>query len=332
MNDNVEITEAVKDMEKEITNTASVDALAPIEGIKELIFTVRGVQVMLDRDLARLYQVETRVLNQAVKRNINRFPERFMFQLTEKEARLLFQSRSQFVTLNEEEENLKSQFVTSSWGGNRKLPYVFTEQGVTQLSAVLRSDVAVEMSIRINDAFHAMRHFLVANAGLFQRLDNVERGLLEYKHETDSKFDAILDRMEALEPTMLPEQLFATGCVWDAYSYVCDLVRSAARRIVLIDNFVDDRTLKILDKRAEDVEATVYTRFTEQIELDFSKHNEQCAPIAKVQLPLHVHDRFLIIDSQVYLLGASVKDMGKGLCAIAPVGFSPEMVLGMVKG
>ena len=118
----------------------------------------------------------------------------------------------------------------------------------------------------------------------------------------------------------------------EAYSYVCDLVRSAARRIVLIDNFVDDRTLKILDKRAEDVEATVYTRFIEQIELDFSKHNEQCAPIAKVQLPLHVHDRFLIIDSQVYLLGASVKDMGKGLCAIAPVGFSPEMVLGMVKG
>ena len=308
----------MNDMEKENSNAASVDALAPIDGIKELIFTVRGVQVMLDRDLARLYQVETRVLNQAVKRNINRFPERFMFQLTEEEARRLFQSRSQFVTTKVKRgQNLKY------------LPYVFTEQGVTQLSAVLRSDVAVEMSIRINDAFHAMRHFLVANAGLFQRLDNVERGLLEYKHETDSKFDAILDRMESLDPPMLPEQLFATGCVWDAYSYVCDLVRSAARRIVLIDNFVDDRTLKILDKRAEDVEATVYTRFTEQIELDFAKHNEQCAPIAKVQLPLHVHDRFLIIDSQVYLLGASVKDMGKGLCAIAPVGFSSEMVLGV---
>ena len=323
----------MKDMEKENSNAASVDALVPIEGIKELIFTVRGVQVMLDRDLARLYQVQTKVLNQSVKRNINRFPERFMFQLSEDEAETLLCSRSQFVTLNEEEENLKSQFVTSrvKRGQNLKyLPYVFTEQGVTQLSAVLRSDVAVEMSIRINDAFHAMRHFLVANAGLFQRLDNVERGLLEYKHETDSKFDAILDRMEALEPTMLPEQLFATGCVWDAYSYVCDLVRSAARRIVLIDNFVDDRTLKILDKRAECVEATVYTRFTEHIELDFAKHNEQYAPIAKVQLPLHVHDRFLIIDNQVYLLGASVKDMGKGLCSIAPVGFSPEMVFGMV--
>ena len=316
----------MKDMEKEISNAASVDALVPIEGIKELIFTVRGVQVMLDRDLARLYQVETRVLNQAVKRNINRFPERFMFQLTEEEWNIL---KSQIVT-----SNMSSQFVTTSLDKrpNSALPFVFTEQGVTQLSAVLRSDVAVEMSIRINDAFHAMRHFLVANAGLFQRLDNVERGLLEYKHETDSKFDAILDRMEALEPTMLPEQLFATGCVWDAYSYVCDLARSAARRIVLIDNFVDDRTLKILDKRAEDVEATVYTRFTEQIELDFAKHNEQCAPIAKVQLPLHVHDRFLIIDSQVYLLGASVKDMGKGLCAIASVGFSPEMVLGSLNG
>ena len=304
------------DMEKEISNAASVDALVPIEGIKELIFTVRGVQVMLDRDLARLYQVQTKVLNQAVKRNINRFPERFMFQLTEGEM-------NELVTICDRLKPLKHSSTPAT---------VFTEQGVTQLSAVLRSDVAVEMSIRINDAFHAMRHFLVANAGIFQRLDNVERGLLEYKHETDSKFDAILDRMEALEPTMLPEQLFATGCVWDAYSYVCDLIRSAVRRIVLIDNFVDDRTLKILDKRAEDVEATVYTRFTEQIELDFTKHNEQCAPIAKVQLPLHVHDRFLIIDSQVYLLGASVKDMGKGLCAIAPVGFSPEMVLGMVKG
>ena len=315
----------MKDMEKEISNAASVDALVPIEGIKELIFTVRGVQVMLDRDLARLYQVQTKVLNQAVKRNIQRFPERFLFQLTEDEVETILCSRSQIVTLNEDKKMKRGQNL-------KYLPYVFTEQGVTQLSAVLRSDVAVEMSIRINDAFHAMRHFLVANAGIFQRLDNVERGLLEYKHETDSKFDAILDRMEALEPTMLPEQLFATGCVWDAYSYVCDLVRSAARRIVLIDNFVDDRTLKILDKRAEDVEAMVYTRFTEQIELDFAKHNEQCAPIAKVQLPLHVHDRFLIIDSQVYLLGASVKDMGKGLCAIAPVGFPPEMVLELVKG
>ena len=202
----------MKDMEKENSNAASVDALVPIEGIKELIFTVRGVQVMLDRDLARLYQVQTKVLNQSVKRNINRFPERFMFQLSEDEVETLLCSRSQFVTLNEEEGNLKSQIVTSrvKRGQNLKyLPYVFTEQGVTQLSAVLRSDVAVEMSIRINDAFHAMRHFLVANAGLFQRLDNVERGLLEYKNETDSKFDAILDRMESLEPTMLPEQLFA---------------------------------------------------------------------------------------------------------------------------
>ena len=100
---------------------------------------------------------------------------------------------------------------------------------------------------------------------------------------------------------------------------------------MLIDNFVDDRTLKILDKRAKGVETTVYTRFTEHLDLDFAKHNEQYASIAKVQLPLHVHDRFLIVDDQVYLLGASIKDMGKGLCAIAPVGFSPEIVLGMVK-
>jgi len=294
--------------------------------IRSRIFTVRGVQIMVDKDLAELYQVQTKVLNQAVKRNANRFPERFMFQLTKDEAVNVLS----FVA-DSGSDDLKSQFVTSSWGGTRKLPFVFTEQGVTQLSAVLHSDVAVEMSIRINDAFHAMRRFLMANAGIFQRLENVERGLSAYKQEVNAKFEAVLDRMEEFEPPISLEQLFGTGCVWDAYSYVCDLVRSAENRIVLIDNFVDDRTLRILDKRAVGVEAEVHTRFSSQVELDFVKHNEQCVPIRNVQLPLHIHDRFLIIDNQVYLLGASVKDMGKGLCAVTRIGFAPEELLRMLK-
>ena len=131
--------------------------------------------------------------------------------------------------------------------------------------------------------------------------------------------------------TLPQEKLFATGCVWDAYTYVCDLVRTAKKRIVLIDNFTDDRVLKILDKREKGFEATIHTRYTEQFELDLAKHNEQYSPITKIQLPQKVHDRFLIIDKDVFLLGASVKDMGKGLCAITKVGFTPQQVLELLK-
>jgi len=123
------------------------------------------------------------------------------------------------------------------------------------------------------------------------------------------------------------EQLFSTGCVWDAYTFVSDLVRSAANRLILIDPFVDERTLLLLDKRAEGVECTVHTRYGEQIELDFQKHNQQCVPISKVQLSRAVHDRYLIVDDEVWLLGASVKDMGRSLCTIIKLGFSPDEIL-----
>ena len=175
----------------------------------------------------------------------------------------------------------------------------------------------------------------------------VNQQLVAFQRQIDSRFDEHSGRLLKIETRLDRQQedidfyiktnqqpselVIPTGCVWDAYSYLSDLVRTARKRVILIDNFIDDRTLLLLDKRVAGVEATVYTRYSEKTNLDFAKHNEQCAPIAKVQLPLHVHDRFLIVDNQVYLLGASVKDMGKGLCAIAPVGFSPEMVLGMVK-
>ena len=288
--------------------------------IQARIFMVRGVQVMLDRDLAILYHVATKALNQAVKRNIRRFPERFMFQLTKEEFE---HWKSQIVTSNiysqEEIDALKM--------GARRCPYAFTEQGVAQLSAVLHSDVAEEASVRIMDAFVAMRRFITANAGLFQRVNAIEKQQMQ----TEQKLDVVLDKIEELSPAVTTEELFGTGCVWDAYTFLSDLVRRAKHRIILIDNFVDERTLFLLDKRAAGVECTVHTRFSKQTELDFEKHNEQNAGIRKIQLPLHIHDRYLIIDDEVWLLGASVKDMGHGLCTVIKVDFTPEMVLSFLK-
>jgi hypothetical protein len=275
---------------------------------------------MIDRDLAILYHVATKALNQAVKRHMRRFPERFMFQLTK-----------------EEFENWKSQIVTSNIYsqeeieafkmGARRCPYAFTEQGVAQLSAVLHSDVAEDASVRIMDAFVAMRRFIAANAGLFQRVGVVEQKQIE----TDKKLDVVLDKIEELSPAVTTEELFATGCVWNAYAFLSSLVRRAQQRIILIDSYVDERTLLLLDKRAFGVECAVHTRFSRQTELDFAKHNEQNAEIKKIQLPLHIHDRYLIIDDEVWLLGASAKDMGHGLCTVIKVDFTPEMVLSFLK-
>lgn len=282
-----------------------------LASIQARIFMVRGVQVMLDRDLAIFYKVETGQLNRQVKRNIGRFPEDFMFQLTK-----------------EEWESLKCQIgISNTRGGDRRaLPYVFTEQGVSQLSGVLHSELAEAMSVKIIRAFVAMRRFLTANAALFQRMD-----MLEHKQlETDKKLDVILDKIEELSPAVTTEQLFQSGCVWDAYTFVCNLIRSAEQRIILVDNFVDERVLTMLDKRGAEVRAEIHTRYTEQTALDFDKHNRQYEPICFVQLPHAVHDRYLIIDDAVWLLGTSVKDMGRSLCTIIKVGFSAEQVLQMI--
>ena len=280
--------------------------------IQARIFLIRGVQVMLDRDLAVFYKVETAKLNRQVKRNIGRFPEDFMFQLTKKEW-----------------ESLKCQIgISNVRGGDRRaLPYVFTEQGVSQLSGVLHNGLAEEISVKIMRAFVAMRRFITANAHLFQRVDAIEQRQML----TERKLDVVLDKIEELSPAVTTEELFGTGCVWDAYSFLSSLVRRAQQRIILIDNYVDERTLLLLDKRAIGVECTVYTRFSKQTELDFAKHNEQNAEIKKIQLPLHIHDRYLIIDDEVWLLGASAKDMGHGLCTIIKVDFTPEMVLSFLK-
>lgn len=286
------------------------------QSIERVIYTFRGVQVMLDRDLAKMYNVETKALNQAVKRNSGRFPERFMFQLSK-----------------EEFDNWKSQIVTSNMMSQseiesfkmavRRAPYAFTEQGVAQLGAVLKSDTAIEVSIRIMDAFVAMRRFISTNAEMFQRIERLE----SHQTSTDEKVEHIMKRMDELAPAITPEQIFATGCVWDAWDYVSQLVRSAKQRIVLIDNFVDERVLTLLTKRAAGVSATIHSRYTQQFKLDLEKHNEQYEPIEFIQIPHKSHDRFLFIDDNVYLLGTSIKDMGTSLCAITRLETSADIVM-----
>jgi len=210
--------------------------------IESLIRIIRGQQVMLDSDLAMLYGVETKALNQAVKRNVNRFPDDFRFRLTQEEAVAL---RSQFVTSNEEQISLRSQIATSNGrGGARYLPYAFTRNGIAMLSSVLKSETAVGVNIRIMRAFTMIPQLLNYNTQLVQRIFNIE----QHQQETDEKIDLIIEKIEEISPKPLPEQVFPTGCVWDAWTYISDLLRSARQRIVLIDNFVDDRVLSMFTK------------------------------------------------------------------------------------
>jgi hypothetical protein len=318
-------------MAKKETNTKLEITICDIKdidsiNIKSLIRVIRGQQVMLDSDLAMLYSVETKALNQAVKRNTNRFPEDFMFQLTKEEAS---RSRSQIVTLNNEDAS-RSQIATLNIkrGQNIKyLPYAFTRNGIAMLSSVLRSDTAVEVNIRIMRAFTMIPQLVNHNTQIIERIFNIE----QHQQETDKTIKVILDKIEDTSPKLLPEQVFATGCVWDAWTYISDLVRSARQRIVLIDNYVDDRVLSMFTKRADGVSAAIHTRYNEQFLTDLQKHNIQHPEIKLIQLPHRNHDRFLIIDDKVYLLGASLKDIGSGLCAVTEMTTAPETILGLLK-
>ena len=290
--------------------------------IEPLIRTIRGQQVLLDSDLAILYGVETKRLNQQVKRNIERFPKDFMFQLTQEEMICL---RSQIATLNEgtnlrsqiatssQEVGLKSQIVTSSHGGVRYLPYAFTENGIAMLSSVLRSPIAIQVNIRIMRAFTAMRQFIASNAQIFQRLDVMEQNqlaLAAHQVETDHKLEEVFRRLDS--GNVQPHQgIFYDGQIFDAYTFINDRIREVTTRIILIDNFIDDSVLTILSKRADKVTATIYTKKpSAQLQLDIQKHNAQYPPISVIEFD-RSHDRFLCIDETVYHLGASIKDLGK---------------------
>ena len=269
-----------------------MNQLAPIDqNIQNKIYTIRGVQVMLDRDLAELYGVENRVLNQAVKRNINRFPEEFMFQLT-----------------REEFEIWKSQIVTSNSDkmGLRKMPHVFTEQGVSMLSAVLRSEIAIEVSIKIINNFVQMRKFINSNALIFQKFEKIEQKLLSHEQQFEKVFDAI--ESKDIKPS---QGIFYDGQIFDAYKFASDLIKSAKDSITLIDNYIDDTTLTLLSKN-QDIDITIYTHtISKQLKLDLQKYNSQYKPI-KIKNFKDSHDRFMIIDEkEVYHIGASLKDLGK---------------------
>lgn len=271
-----------------------MNTLVQISNIEQRIYTIRGVQVMLDRDLAALYAVENRALKQAVKRNLARFPADFMFELTEDEV-----------------DALVSQSVIPSrkqLGGAK--PFAFTEQGVSSLSAVLTSARAIEINIEIMRAFVKMRQFLSHNADLFKRLDHVEKRQITHELKTDERFEQLFSALE--DKSIKPKQgIFFDGQVFDAYAFVCDLIRSATRQITLIDNYVDESVLLLLTKRQAKVSAQILTAsISRQLAQDIAKFNQQY-PAVEVQEFKLAHDRFLIIDDDIYHIGASLKDLGK---------------------
>jgi len=260
--------------------------------IKDRILTIRNKQVMLDRDLAELYNIETRVLKQAINRNLERFPLDFMFILNDEEI-----------------DSMVSQIVIPSrkyFGG--AYPYAFTEQGVANLSSILKSKLAIEINIKIIRAFVAMRHYISKNSDTFDRLDHLEYKQIEYHIKSEDKFNKLFKIIESKE---IPKQgIFYDGQVFDAYKFVSDLIKTAKSSIILIDNYVDDSVLTLFTKKHAKVSVTIYTKITKQLKLDLKKYNKQYQPI-EIKEFSKSHDRFLIIDSQIYHIGASLKDLGK---------------------
>ena len=258
--------------------------------IQSMIYTLRGRQVMIDRDLAYLYNVETKVLNQAVKRNISRFPESFRFQISDDEKDELVTNCDRFKTLKHSSSN----------------PYAFTEQGIAMLSAVLKSDVAVEVSVKIMDSFVEMRNFLLSNREMFARLDRIELKQLE----TDKKLEEVFDYISTTKE--VKQKIFFDGQIYDAFSLMVELVEKAMGELILIDNYVDVNTLNILSKKRETVNVMIVTSGKGNLtEKDVAKFNSQY-PNLIVKIDNSFHDRFIIIDrKEVYHVGASIKDAGK---------------------
>ena len=275
-----------------------------VEDIKNLIYTVRGKQVMLDSDVAMLYHYETKNINKAMKRNINRFPEDFCFQLTEKEV-----------------ENLRFQIGTSSlnketYGGRRYLPYVYTEQGISMLAGVLKNEIAIQVSISIIRAFIEMRRFISLNGQIFQEISDIKGQLLEH----DKKFDEVFDELQRKQETEFKQSIFFDGQIFDAYSLIIDIIRQASQKILIIDNYMDDSILKMLSKKNKNVEVVIFTTQNSNIrKLDIQKFNKQY-PVLKLAYTNKFHDRFIVIDNkELYHIGASLKDLGKKCFAISKI-------------
>ena len=291
-------------MEKE-NNIVEIDKelVSSTENIRNLIYTIRGKQVMLDSDVAMLYHCETKYVNRVVKRNIERFPEEFCFQLIESEYECL---RCQFVTLNK----------TGRGQHKKYLPYVFTEQGIAMLSALLKSDIAIQVSVRIMKAFIEMRKFLLSNRQVFERLTTVEYKLLEH----DKKFDQVFNELEKNKGKEFEQKIFFEGQIYDAYSLIIDIIKSATKKILIIDNYIDDSILKMLSKKNKNVEVIILTsEKSNLLKLDIQKFNKEY-PMLKVGKTNKFHDRFIIIDNKnLYHCGASLKDLGKKCFAISKI-------------
>ena len=319
-------------------------SIQPVEQIESLIITVRGKQVILDRDLARLYGVETKRLNQQVQRNIERFPEDFMFQLTKEEAE---SSRSLFATLNENDTNLRSQNATSSeneilrsqnatssWGGQRYLPYAFTENGIAMLSSVLRSPMAIATNIHIMRAFNAMRHFIGSHAQVFQRLEVVERNQLALTTqvaENNKKLEEVFKRLD--EGDAVPkEMVFFQGDFFPARVLFEKIVKTATKRVIIIDEYIDAATFEMLDVRAKGVTADIYSNGLHTTLRDAHNKTTGLEPIQTHQWRNASHDRWIIADDTLYHCGHSLKDTGNKLSCIDVItSISADVVLKYVR-
>lgn len=276
------------------------EAIYDKEKIKNLIYNIRGKQVMLDSDVAMLYHYETKNINKSMKRNIERFPDDFCFRLTENEIDSL---RFQTGTLNKNGRGQHSKY----------LPYVYTEQGISMLAGILKNDIAVKVSINIIRAFIEMRKFIANNGQLFSRLTNIEYKLLEH----DKKFDEVFNELQKNEENKFQQQIFYDGQIYDAYSLMVDIIKSAKNKIVIIDNYIDDSILKMLSKKEDNVEVVILTSPNTKIsKLDITKFNKQY-PTLKMATTNNFHDRFILIDNTIlYHCGASLKDLGKKCFAI----------------
>ncbi len=290
---------ACKNSLTDIINLMPTEQDKSLLTIQNLIHTIRGKQVIIDRDLASLYNVETKRLNEQVKRNSERFPEDFMFQLSD-----------------EEFNDWKSQFATSNTitMGLRKRPFAFTECGIAMLSSVLHSNTAIQVNINIMRTFVALRQSIAANSNILYRLDSIEVRQMEIKSRQDKTDGLINEIFDSINKVKLPEQgIFYDGQVYEAYTFIADLIRSADTRIILIDNYIDDTVLTLMEKRKNDVSVSIYTNIiTRNLQLDITRHDAQYPPIS-IQIYRNSHDRFLIIDNSVYHIGASIKDLGKKL-------------------
>ena len=280
------------------------------DDIKKLIYTIRGKQVMLDSDVAMLYQYTTKNINKAMKRNLDRFPEDFCFELTEREmSNLRFQNGT---------SNLEKKY-----GGRRYLPYVYTEQGISMLAGILKNEIAVQVSINIMRAFVEMRKFILSNGQAFDRLTNVEYKLLEQSKtltEHEEKFEKVFDELQKKERKEFKQKIFFNGQIYDAYSLIIDIIKRAKNKILIIDNYIDDSILEMIQKKHKDVEVVILTIQNNSLtKLDVQKFNKQY-PTLKISYTNKFHDRFIVIDNnELYHCGASLKDLGKKCFAISKI-------------